>query len=95
MSINIYELYDILEAMPASQNLILVGKHGVGKSETLTRYFEQKGISVNILPPFSKSPAIPMLLPVFLPILWKCMIPSCNLFKIYKIWIFNVLYEMR
>lgn len=49
MAINIHELYQILEAMPASQNLMLVGKHGIGKSEILTRYFERLGIPVNTL----------------------------------------------
>ena len=49
MAINTNELYKILEAMPASQNLMLVGKHGIGKSEILTRYFERLGIPVNTL----------------------------------------------
>ena len=49
MAINTNELYKILEVMPASQNLMLVGKHGIGKSEILTRYFERMGIPVNTL----------------------------------------------
>ncbi len=49
MAINTHELYEILEAMPASQNLMLVGKHGIGKSEILTHYFERLGIPVNTL----------------------------------------------
>ena len=49
MAINIKELHKILAAMPASQNLMLTGKHGIGKSEILTRYFQQQGIKVNTL----------------------------------------------
>ena len=49
MAINTNELYKILEAMPSSQNLMLVGKHGIGKSEILTRYFERLGIPVQTL----------------------------------------------
>ncbi len=49
MAININELQKILAEMPASQNLMLVGKHGIGKSEILTRYFQQLGIKVNTL----------------------------------------------
>jgi len=46
MAINCKELQSILSAMPATQNLMLVGKHGIGKSEILTNYFRQKGIEV-------------------------------------------------
>ncbi len=49
MAINIKELHKILAAMPATQNLMLTGKHGIGKSEILTRYFQQLGIKVNTL----------------------------------------------
>ena len=49
IKIDIKQLENILEVMPASQNLMLVGKHGIGKSEILTRYFERKGIPVNTL----------------------------------------------
>ncbi len=49
MSINVKELHKILAAMPASQNLMLVGKHGIGKSEILTRHFQQLGMQVNTL----------------------------------------------
>lgn len=49
MAININELHKILAAMPASQNLMLVGKHGIGKSEILTHYFQQLGMQVNTL----------------------------------------------
>lgn len=44
--INIKQLENILSVMPASQNIMLVGKHGIGKSEILTHYFADKGIPV-------------------------------------------------
>lgn len=44
--INIKQLDNILRVMPASQNIMLVGKHGIGKSEILTHYFSNKGITV-------------------------------------------------
>ncbi len=49
MAINTNELLKILAETPASQNLMLVGRHGIGKSEILTRYFQQLGIKVNTL----------------------------------------------
>lgn len=44
--INIKQLENILAVMPSSQNIMLVGKHGIGKSEILTYYFADKGIPV-------------------------------------------------
>ena len=44
--INIKQLENILSVMPSSQNIMLVGKHGIGKSEILTHYFADKGIPV-------------------------------------------------
>ncbi|MDY6326310.1 MAG: AAA family ATPase [Bacteroidales bacterium] len=49
MAINTNELLKILAETPASQNLMLVGRHGIGKSEILTRYFQQLGMHVNTL----------------------------------------------
>jgi len=48
MGINIttQELLQILEITPASQNIMLVGRHGIGKSEILTEYFSAKGMKV-------------------------------------------------
>ena len=46
ININSKELEEILEHTPASQNIMLVGQHGIGKSEILTRYFTRKGIEV-------------------------------------------------
>ena len=39
ISANITELKQLLEATPASHNIMLVGNHGIGKSEILTVSF--------------------------------------------------------
>ena len=44
--INISELKQTLELTPSTQNIMLVGKHGIGKSEILTSYFNSKGMKV-------------------------------------------------
>ena len=44
--INISELKEALELTPSTQNIMLVGKHGIGKSEILTSYFNGKGMKV-------------------------------------------------
>ncbi|MBR5567913.1 MAG: AAA family ATPase [Bacteroidales bacterium] len=46
ISVNITELKQLLEATPASHNIMLVGNHGIGKSEILTEFFKDKGMSV-------------------------------------------------
>jgi hypothetical protein len=46
VTINITELKETLEMTPSDQNIMLVGKHGIGKSEILTRYFNSKGLKV-------------------------------------------------
>lgn len=48
MGINIttQELLEILDQTPESQNIMLVGRHGIGKSEILTHYFAAKGMKV-------------------------------------------------
>lgn len=46
MRINTEELHYILENTPASQNILLMGKHGIGKSEIITAYYESKGMRV-------------------------------------------------
>ena len=43
---NITELRQLLDITPAEHNLMLVGNHGIGKSEILTSYFSQKGMTV-------------------------------------------------
>lgn len=40
------ELYEVLAETPAEQNIMLVGKHGIGKSQILTKYFEEHGMKV-------------------------------------------------
>lgn len=44
--VNIRTLREILEATPASQNIMLVGKHGIGKSRILEEFFVGKGCRV-------------------------------------------------
>ena len=44
--INTSELKETLELTPSTQNVMLVGKHGIGKSEILTNYFNSKGMKV-------------------------------------------------
>lgn len=46
ISVNITELKQLLEATPASHNIMLVGNHGIGKSEILTEYFGAQGMPV-------------------------------------------------
>lgn len=46
ININTTELIKILDKTPASQNIMLVGKHGIGKSEILTEYYTEKGYKV-------------------------------------------------
>lgn len=40
------ELYRLFEITPAYQNIMLAGKHGIGKSQILTKYFTEKGFKV-------------------------------------------------
>ena len=46
INISTSELTTILDATPAEQNVMLVGKHGIGKSEILRAYYESKGMKV-------------------------------------------------
>ena len=46
ISLNIQELHQFLESTPASHNIMLVGNHGIGKSQILTNYFKEKGMEV-------------------------------------------------
>ena len=46
ISINTTELQQLLDITPAHQNIMLVGAHGIGKSEILTEYFSGKGMRV-------------------------------------------------
>lgn len=49
IAINETELMTLLEVTPSWQNIMLVGRHGIGKSQILTRYFKSKGIPVKTL----------------------------------------------
>ena len=49
ISLNIQELHQLLESTPASHNIMLVGNHGIGKSQILTNYFKEKGMEVVVL----------------------------------------------
>ncbi|MCF0220255.1 MAG: AAA family ATPase [Muribaculaceae bacterium] len=48
MSINITsnELTKVLDTTPARHNIMLVGRHGIGKSQILTSYYAAKGMKV-------------------------------------------------
>ena len=46
ITINTSELLKVLEETPSNQNIMLVGKHGIGKSQILTKFYESQGIRV-------------------------------------------------
>ncbi|MBQ0163505.1 MAG: AAA family ATPase [Treponema sp.] len=46
MTINTKQLYYILDHTPESQNIMLIGKHGIGKSRILEDYFSERGAKV-------------------------------------------------
>lgn len=46
ISINTTELKALLDITPAEQNIMLVGNHGIGKSEILTEYYSARGMTV-------------------------------------------------
>lgn len=46
INITTTELLSLLDITPVDQNLMLVGNHGIGKSEILTDYFSGKGMKV-------------------------------------------------
>lgn len=49
ISVNSKELHDILALTPAHHNIMLVGRHGIGKSEILKSYYESMGMQVTTL----------------------------------------------
>lgn len=49
IAINETELMTLLDVTPTWQNIMLTGRHGIGKSQILTRYFKSKGIPVKTL----------------------------------------------
>lgn len=46
ININTQRLMRILEVTPASHNIMLVGRHGIGKSEILTHFYQRQGLKV-------------------------------------------------
>lgn len=46
ISISIDELKRLLTAMPTDQNIMLTGRHGIGKSEILTHFYAECGMKV-------------------------------------------------
>lgn len=46
IKVNTTELLQILEITPPSHNIMLVGNHGIGKSEILTEFFSSLGLQV-------------------------------------------------
>ncbi len=46
ISINVKELEQLLDATPATHNIMLTGKHGIGKSEILSAHFSRLGMPV-------------------------------------------------
>ncbi|MCQ2575941.1 MAG: AAA family ATPase [Treponema sp.] len=46
MTVNTQQLLFILDNTPATQNIMLVGKHGIGKSRILEDYYSKKGVKV-------------------------------------------------
>ncbi|NET58003.1 MAG: AAA domain-containing protein [Symploca sp. SIO2E6] len=40
--IDAHELYQVLELTPPEQNILLVGKHGIGKSEIISHFYRQR-----------------------------------------------------
>ncbi|MBO5134685.1 MAG: AAA family ATPase [Bacteroidaceae bacterium] len=46
IAINSKELETLLEVTPSWQNIMLTGRHGIGKSQILTNYLEAKGMRV-------------------------------------------------
>ena len=46
MTVDTDQLYFILENTPAEQNIMLVGKHGIGKSRILEEYYTKKGFKI-------------------------------------------------
>lgn len=49
VAININQLKRVLQITPENQNIMLTGKHGIGKSQILKNFFEERGQKVVIL----------------------------------------------
>lgn len=46
VKINAKELRKILQLTPSGQNIMLTGRHGIGKSQILEKYFTAQGSTV-------------------------------------------------
>lgn len=46
IQLDIGTLFKVLDRTPESQNIMLVGSHGIGKSQILTEYYAKKGMNV-------------------------------------------------
>ncbi|MGE0084226.1 MAG: AAA family ATPase [Desulfococcaceae bacterium] len=44
--IDVPELYEVLRLTPRDQNIMLIGKHGIGKSEIITHFWRRQGMDV-------------------------------------------------
>ncbi len=46
IKIDVPELLETLKVTPSAQNIMLIGKHGIGKSQIITKYYHQKKMTV-------------------------------------------------
>ncbi|MBK9617256.1 MAG: AAA family ATPase [Uliginosibacterium sp.] len=46
IKIDVKELFEILDMTPADQNIMLVGKHGIGKSRIIADYYAKKKLKI-------------------------------------------------
>lgn len=44
--IEVSQLYEILQLTPTTQNILLIGKHGIGKSQIITHFYNRKQLHV-------------------------------------------------
>ena len=49
IAIDTQGLTTVLDVTPSWQNIMLTGKHGIGKSQILTNYFKTKDMTVKTL----------------------------------------------
>lgn len=46
VTVDVHELTEVLQRTPADQNIMLVGRHGIGKSQVISEFYEQRGLRV-------------------------------------------------
>lgn len=46
IKINVKSLEYVLKVTPSEQNVMLVGRHGIGKSKILEEYYTKQGMKV-------------------------------------------------